>query len=663
MLQRLSSKLVRHNDQNLNDILGSLKGRDYISYKDYGAVLDGVTDDTDAIIRAHNAANELGLPVMQMGGTALVDLTKQIIIKTDTTFVGFRFKTSKMAGRGIVITTDDIINVDTTTLKTSEFIATRTAIPSLAGYENHHVVLSSSETDLNRKRDAGPALQLKAQPLIVGKGGSLNAPLWSTFGSFTEVKAQPLNIPTLTVQGLVLEVSGDIDKGNPIGVQRNNVRLIGCTFIDAVTSNTIPVQSLISVEFACNVLIEDTHLDALAKDHTTSYNYAINIWKSSNVTINRLTSFDGWAQVDGNYFRGLTVDNSTIDRVGGHFRCYDATFTNLSARRGRCIEISGGGNLKVENIKVQVSSGSDAGWVVGIRGDYGAEWDGNIDVSNVTVDATGLYRPVQNKQISVVSALIDSTVGGHDFQRQVVLPRSISVRDIQFRLNNMTSSTLRAVVVGCVSEIQSDILYPESIDVQNISATSLSNNVEYKIVGLHLLAGHKISSRRQHLEVSFEWVKNIDPKLYSKTVLDDNIGVIFYNILGSNLTTNTTVRNCPWATLRMSGSGSGTGQTLSFNGGSVSYLEGVSGNKLNFENVTFNGTRFRGAFAARIMDSVFADYIDNVGNHLRVGNGANIEDYVTAIKGTVTEVGQSITSTVITASAAWEGWKKTGVYQ
>jgi len=34
----------------------------YISYSEYGAVGDGVADDLDAIVKAHDAANEAGLP-------------------------------------------------------------------------------------------------------------------------------------------------------------------------------------------------------------------------------------------------------------------------------------------------------------------------------------------------------------------------------------------------------------------------------------------------------------------------------------------------------------------------------------------------------------------------------------------------------------------------
>ena len=42
--------------------------RKYVTYEEYGAVGDGVHDDQAAIIAAHQAANELGLPVRATDG-------------------------------------------------------------------------------------------------------------------------------------------------------------------------------------------------------------------------------------------------------------------------------------------------------------------------------------------------------------------------------------------------------------------------------------------------------------------------------------------------------------------------------------------------------------------------------------------------------------------
>ena len=64
-----------------------------VTYEDYGAVGDGVTDDSDAIRAAHEAANECGLPVLGRSDATyyIGAINKTIRIQTDTDWNGASF--------------------------------------------------------------------------------------------------------------------------------------------------------------------------------------------------------------------------------------------------------------------------------------------------------------------------------------------------------------------------------------------------------------------------------------------------------------------------------------------------------------------------------------------------------------------------------------------
>ncbi|ASH99372.1 hypothetical protein [Escherichia phage ST20] len=641
---------------------------DSVDYYMFGAELDGATDDTLPVVAAHTYANANKIPIVQNGGNAFVtpnDSSRQIVFNTDAAFTGgFKFSSNSITGRGFVVrSVADEITLSQSDVVISEFVATRMKIPSLSGYANCYAAIQSTETDLNRKRDTGPALQLKRQPVVIGKDGTLDAPLWTTFSSISAIKIQSILLPTITIDGFRLRSEGALTNANPFGVQRNNVVIKNFYYEKGTTSATIPVQSLLSVEFCYNVTIEGISCDPLSVG-IVDYNYVINTWTSSKISIRNMTSFDGWAQLDGNYCRNVSISDSIIDRVGSHFRCYDYTFKNLTARRGRCIAVSGGGLLHVENIKVYAESStvSDEQYtVVALRGDYGAEWDGAVVVKNVIFDFSNFYSSSTGITASIVSAFIDSTVGAHDFMRTVVMPKSISIKDCTFIINTMPGSYLRALGVGCTSAIVSSVIYPSNIDIENITCDNSSGTNKFKVRGVEWNTLQRSEIRRHDVNIRVKGVVNIDPATYGETILDDANSTNTILTTGTNTRIYMTVRDCPWQSLRAEGNYIRT----KVYGGSITYFTGTAGtsNRISFYGTEFNGTRFRGAIKVTIQDCIFNNYVDYTSASVPIGNGQSVDTNTTFIIGTATEFGATITGTVVTASTAKTGYSQSGYFQ
>ena len=67
--------------------------KNYVLYEDFGAVGDGIADDTEAIRAAHSYANERLLPVIAKASATyyIKDCKSPIIIKCDVDFSGAKF--------------------------------------------------------------------------------------------------------------------------------------------------------------------------------------------------------------------------------------------------------------------------------------------------------------------------------------------------------------------------------------------------------------------------------------------------------------------------------------------------------------------------------------------------------------------------------------------
>lgn len=636
-----------------------------VNYYQFGAELDGVSDDTLKIIAAQTHANSTSTDILQNGGVAYVtpnDTSKQIRFSTNSTFKsGFKFRTDNVIGRGFVVYPEySVITLSQSDVNISEFLDTRNVIPSLSNYKNSLACIISSETDLNRKRDDGPAPQLKRQPVVIMEDGYLDAPLWCTFSSVTSILITPLNVSHITIDGLCLETFGALSNTSPIGVQRNNVTLKNLLYKDGGTTATIPVQSLVSVEFVRNVVIDNPICDSLSKG-IVSFNYVVNTWVSSKVLIRNMNSFDGWAQVDGNYCRDVTVEDSTIDRVGSHFRGYDYTFRNLKAVRSRAIEVAGGGRLHVENINITCSTSNMQMVAVAIRGDYGAEWDGDIHISGLTFNLLGVYSGTGNISVTALSALIDSTVGAHNFQRLVRLPKTVTVKNVRYIVNTMTNCRFAAAKIGCLSSIISDIVYPTSVSVSDISVDNQNNAIKFKVKGVDIQASVKAPAQVQYLSIKVDNVINIDPLRYNETILDDPDPTVYIVSTGNNLRVNLGVSFCPWMTMITNGEYISSKISDSI----ITYFSGTLGtyNRIIFNNTEFAGTRFRGSIPVLINSCVFRKYTDYAGAVVNIGNGQNVDTNIISIRDTVTELGVTINGTNVTASTAKSGYLSATYYQ
>ena len=67
---------------------------DYLTYEQFGAAGDGLGDDMPAIVRTHEEANRLGLPIRAKEGACyyIAPHARCAVIRTDTDWTGAAFR-------------------------------------------------------------------------------------------------------------------------------------------------------------------------------------------------------------------------------------------------------------------------------------------------------------------------------------------------------------------------------------------------------------------------------------------------------------------------------------------------------------------------------------------------------------------------------------------
>jgi len=633
-----------------------LKNTIGISYDMLGAALNGVTDDTSAVVATHTLAKSLGIKVRQHGGVAKVSGAAPIEFATDCEFTGgFRFKFDNPGTGFLFDVTPEYTPIELTQadITIAQFTKGATVIPSLSAYAYHYAVIESAEVAITRT--SGQQYTKKCVTAI-GENGRLLYPLTFTFGSITKITLSPYNISEREISGWAFEISGAGQFALPIRQRRNNVRYVNPRYIEGATTGAIPVRQMWTLINCFKTRIKDPISDTLSLGRV-NYNYVVNGDGYACLEIEGMLSFEGWAQVDGDNCRDVTVRDSPIYRAGGHFNCWDYTFENITAHSAAPISISGGGRLDVRNIKLMPSalvSGPNA--IVDLRQDYGAQWDGDINVDGVTIDMTGCTTAAT---LYGVHAYLDSSAVAHDFGTNLVLPRSISVENVSLLLNesNINKQHFQSVRLGGAGTLAGSrtFAYPRKVNVSNIAKTKGSKTVNNEVNCVYVLGSTPATGTNNEMHINISDVDRDDPRFASLNPYDGGQSESFTvpNITG--LTVTLEARDCQW--LRGDFSAAGYAK---LNNCLVSALSG-SGRYEMFD-CQYPATSFSGTWKGLMAGGVIRSYQSTDAALKQVGFPNNIEANIAAARGVFVEAGGAIRSLTQTLSTIQTGFYDAAYY-
>ena len=419
-------------------VAGLSLARDFVTYEEFGAAGDGKTDDQNAIVAAHAAANEQGLPVKAGDGKTyyIGRGAKTATIKTDVDFGTAAF----------VIDDRTLDNIKTAVFRVepSEPPFDVKGVAKLShGQEKLGVTLPGSclieiQNDKIRQYIRYGLNQNKGSPqkevFIADADGTIDprTPVIWDYSAVTKIKARPIDKKTLVIKGgRFTTIANQAEAkyqyhGRGISIGRSNVRIEGLRHeVTGEGDRGAPYNGFIAISYCANVTVTGCTFTAHKTYRTIgaagkpvsmgSYdltaNNAVNI---SYIDCRQTTDINDkryWGIFGSNYCKNLLYDNCVFSRFDAHMGVANATIRN-STLGYMGINAIGFGTFLVENSTVRCRN------FFNLRGDYGSTWNGEFIVRNCTF--------VPDNGNAVTGTLVNgSSTDWHDFGYPCRMPQRI----------------------------------------------------------------------------------------------------------------------------------------------------------------------------------------------------------------------------------------------
>ena len=441
-----------------------------ITYEDFGAVGDGKTNDFEAIYNCHVSANEYG-------HTIVVDGTKTYYISTSDKYIPIRTNVSWNNAHFIIddsgIAEDDparsrpIFALLSDTPAPTFTSATSPAIEAInesggiskgkggcidVGLRRPALLVVTNASHKNFIRygvNANSGLEQKELILVDAFGNvDPSTPFLHDFEQITSVKAFSVEDTPVTVKDAVFTTIANQGDGDGIYYSRNllvsrsnttvlNIehKVVGESEMTNAYSGFFTASLTSNVTFDSCIMQGLLITDSGTYDTTTSQANNV-LWKNciqsnffaeDGITPRR----DTWGIMGSNLCKNLAYEGCRLSRFDAHAGVYNARIVDSDLVH---VTIVGGGEALLKNSKIYNNN------IFNLRDDYGATWDGDIRVENLTV--------VNTSDIT----LFKTSWHNHDFGYPTYLPKNTVIDgitlDIKARIHIFSSDFVYLGDVG-----------------------------------------------------------------------------------------------------------------------------------------------------------------------------------------------------------------------
>ncbi len=469
-----------------------------VTYESFGAVGDGMTDDLPAICKAHEHANQNGLPVRSkpdatyhLGRKALT-----AIIATDTDWGTSKF----------II--DDSKDVDNHKPPLFEVRSLLKPLP----LKIDHLARGQTRLGLRPATDCLVYVENKNRKIFIRKGlnqnsganqqevfilrrdGSIIGTIDWDYDVITRIEAQPIDPkPLLLRGGIFTNIANQTQPEKDSSYWARNIRICRSnTTVDGITHHVTgekdfgaPYSGFLNSHQCANIILRNCRIDdrkfyqkignADKPVPMGTYGYqadlVINL-QMSKCTMENIQDRSRWGVIGTNFMKNFLVEDCVLSRVDVHQGISGTYIIRRSTIGHGGINAIGRGKLIVEDSTLH------GGNLVSFRNDYGSTWDGEVIIRNCRWIPSGGNPVMFNMQND----------GTHDFGYPCSMPRTIRidglvVDDAKHPENYQGITFFNDPIGKALDNRPFPYRLTETIAIRNLKTTSglppqISNNIE-----------------------------------------------------------------------------------------------------------------------------------------------------------------------------------------
>ncbi|MFT5122891.1 MAG: hypothetical protein ACI97B_001523 [Verrucomicrobiales bacterium] len=446
-----------------------------VRYEDFGAKGDGKTDDHPAIIRAHEYANEHGLPVRAKDGATYYIGGKSnstAVIQTDTDFGSAKFIIDDTAvderGKNIfeVRSTLKPIKIEKVSQlkQNQERIDIKLPQPCLVVVQNenvrHYIRRGANRHSGVPQRDL----------FLVDANGNVdpNTAIAWDFDAITEFTAYPIPKAPLKITGghFTTIANRGPSKYNYYGrgfsIKRSNTLVDGLEhYVTGEGKQGAPYGGFLNIGHCANVTVRNgvftahkTYRVRLGNFKKKMGTYDMSMGRALNVLLvncrqsNDINDGAYWGIMVSNGSKNLTFDKCSFNRFDAHQGIASATIRNSTIGHAG-IRIMGTGTLLVENTTIR------SGSFVNLRDDYGSSWRGDLMIRNC------VFQPPETKK--GLALLTGKNNGQHNHGYPGHMPETITIEKLRIEDANPPADYDGSAVLGNFNPGYKDASYVEKV--------------------------------------------------------------------------------------------------------------------------------------------------------------------------------------------------------